>query len=41
MAFSLLYENFYTYELLTNLDVVITDIVKAKIEANVLKMPKL
>jgi len=30
----------YIYELLTKLSVVITDIIKAKIEANVLKMPK-
>lgn len=30
----------YVYELLTKLGVVITDIIKAKIEANVLKMPK-
>jgi len=30
----------YVYGLLTKLGVVITDIVKAKIEANVLKMPK-
>ena len=31
----------YVYDLLTKLGVVITDIIKAKIEANVLKMPKI
>ncbi len=30
----------YVYGLLENLGIVITDIIKAKIEANVLKMPK-